>query len=368
MHQRLSRVKSRSAAIRFLLSRAQFKECFAVVNQPGVRNSALAGLQVAIAALVVLPLIELSDFSHLIGFASLGTLVALFGRFAAPERRGFTVFLCLLCQTATVFVMSLVAWLELPMVGQLAILALLCGTLFYIVTVGDFGPPGALIFIFAASVSMGQVDTFASVLERTTATAVAAALAWLVVMITDVFRHDTPAAQDWFKSRPASHKLIAVARMVLGSAVAAYVAYAFGGQHAGWAAMGAVAVLQGSHLHISMSRALQRTIGNVLGALLVALVLLSQPSVWTIIGLVALLSFATETIIGSNYGLGQVLVTPMALFMSYLAAPDLAGMAMVQERVVDTLIGTAVGICFAILFSTLDDRAHLLTHHINRGR
>jgi len=117
-----------------------------------------------------------------------------------------------------------------------------------------------------------------------------------------------------------------------------------------------------------MSRALQRTIGNVLGALLVALVLLSQPSVWTIIGLVALLSFATETIIGSNYGLGQVLVTPMALFMSYLAAPDLAGMAMVQERVVDTLIGTAVGICFAILFSTLDDRAHLLTHHINRGR
>tara|TARA_B100000700_G_C14227578_1_gene482165 strand:+ start:62 stop:391 length:330 start_codon:yes stop_codon:yes gene_type:complete len=96
--------------------------------------------------------------------------------------------------------------------------------------------------------------------------------------------------------------------------------------------------------------------------------LLSQPSVWTIIGLVALLSFATETIIGSNYGLGQVLVTPMALFMSYLAAPDLAGMAMVQERVVDTLIGTAVGICFAILFSTLDDRAHLLTHHINRGR
>ena len=232
MHQRLSRVKSRSAAIRFLLSRAQFKECFAVVNQPGFRNSALAGLQVAIAALVVLPLIELSDFSHLIGFASLGTLVALFGRFAAPERRGFTVFLCLLCQTATVFVMSLVAWLELPMVGQLAILALLCGTLFYIVTVGDFGPPGALIFIFAASVSMGQVDTFASVLERTTATAVAAALAWLVVMITDVFRHDTPAAQDWFKSRPASHKLIAVARMVLGSAVAAYVAYAFGGQHA----------------------------------------------------------------------------------------------------------------------------------------
>ncbi|KXS54914.1 MAG: hypothetical protein AWU57_725 [Marinobacter sp. T13-3] len=368
MHLRLSRLKSRSAAARFLLSPVQIKESLVVVNQPGFRNSTLAGVQVAVTALVVLPLIQLSAFSHLIGFASLGTLVALFGRFAPPARRSLTVFLCLLCQTATVFVMSMVAWSGVPMIGQLAILALICGTLFYIANVGDFGPPGALIFIFAASVSMGQVTEFSVVLERSGATAAAAALAWLVVMLTEMFRHDSPVMVDWFKNRPLSHQLIVVGRMVLGAAVAAYAAHGFGGKHAGWAAMGAVAVLQGSHLHISMSRALQRTGGNVLGATLVALLLMTQPSVWTIIALVAALSFATEAIIGSNYGLGQILVTPMALLMSYLAAPDLTGIAMAQERVVDTLIGTAVGITCAIVFSTLDDRANLLTHHIKRAR
>lgn len=61
------------------------------------------------------------------------------------------------------------------------------------------------------------------------------------------------------------------------------------------------------------------------------------------------------------------LVTPMALLMTYLAAPELAGMNMVQERVVDTLIGVTVGMVLALIFSTLDDRAHLAQHHAEWG-
>lgn len=368
MYTSISKVKSRSMAARFLLSRVQLSESLAMVSQSGARNSRLAGLQVAVTALVVLPLIQVSSFSDLIGFASLGTLVALFGRFAPPARRGMTVFLCVLCQTFTVFGMSLVAWLDVPMGGQLAILALVCGILFYIVNVADFGPPGALIFIFAASVSMGQVDEFATVLERSSATALAAMLAWLLVLSTEGFRHDVEVGPAWFSDRPTSDQLLVVGRIILGAAVSGLVAYSFGGDHAGWAAMGAVVVLQGSHLHISMNRALQRAGGNLLGAILVALVLSTEPSVWTVIVMVAALSFCAEVTIGSNYGLGQVLVTPMALLMSYLAAPDLAGMAMVSERVLDTFIGVAVGVIFAIIFSTLDDRAHLVTHHAKRRR
>ncbi|PPK51654.1 FUSC family protein [Marinobacter persicus] len=262
MYTSISKVKSRSMAARFLLSRVQLSESLAMVSQSGARNSRLAGLQVAVTALVVLPLIQVSSFSDLIGFASLGTLVALFGRFAPPARRGMTVFLCVLCQTFTVFGMSLVAWLDVPMGGQLAILALVCGILFYIVNVADFGPPGALIFIFAASVSMGQVDEFATVLERSSATALAAMLAWLLVLSTERFRHDVEVGPAWFSDRPTSDQLLVVGRIILGAAVSGLVAYSFGGDHAGWAAMGAVVVLQGSHLHISMNRALQRAGGQ----------------------------------------------------------------------------------------------------------
>ena len=358
---------SRLHATRHLLHPHQIRESVALAPQPGQRNSALAGLQVAITALIALPLIQLSPFSHLIGFASLGTLVALFGRFAPQARRGWIVFLCLVTQTLTVFTMSLVAWAGSPLEFQPILLALLCGLLFHLVTIADFGPPGALIFIFAASVSMGSVDSFEQVLQRTAATGTAAALAWVICVLTEAFRHRNPdPAETNPPRRPTSHQLIAVSRIIAGAAIAAFTVYAIGAQHAGWAAMGAVAVLQGAHLHINMSRALQRTVGNLVGAVLVGLLLTTEPSVWSIIVLVALLSFGTETIIGSNYGLGQILVTPMALLMMYLAVPDAAGADMVQERILDTLIGAFIGVVLSVVFSTLDDRAYLARHHVSR--
>ncbi|MCL8383428.1 hypothetical protein [Xanthobacter aminoxidans] len=54
------------------------------------------------------------------------------------------------------------------------------------------------------------------------------------------------------------HRLIAAARITLGSAIATFAVYAAGASHPAWAAMGAQAVMQGTHLHINMSRALQR--------------------------------------------------------------------------------------------------------------
>lgn len=361
----MKKVSNRRFALRLLVNRHQMNESVALAPQPGLRNSALAGLQVAVTALIALPLIQLSPFSHLIGFASLGTLVALFGRYAPRERRGWIVFLCVLCQTLTVFAMSTAVWAGVPIEGQILLLALACGILFYLATAGDFGPPGALIFVFAASVAMSDVESFNLVLQRTAATGAAALLAWLICMLTEILRQratQSPTPVDFPQS--LSHQFIAVARIIVGAGVAAFLAHALGGQYPGWAAMGAVAVLQGAHLHLNMNRALQRSGGNIVGAILVGAFLVLEPSIWTVIVMVAFLSFATEVIIGANYGLGQILVTPMALLMSYLSAPELAGVAMAQERVVDTVIGAAIGMILAVAFSTIDDRAYLARHHV----
>ena len=58
--------------------------------------------------------------------------------------------------------------------------------------------------------------------------------------------------------------------------------------------------------------------------------------------------------------------SPMALLMTYIAAPGLNGADMVSERVLDTLLGAAIGIVFSVLFSTQDDRVYLAEHHIKR--
>ncbi|HTN63645.1 MAG TPA: hypothetical protein VL147_19175 [Devosia sp.] len=86
---------------RHLLRPHLLRDSLALARQPSMRNSALAGLQSALAAAIALPLIHLSPWPHLIGFAALGTLVALFGRFAPERRRSSIVLLCALLQTGT---------------------------------------------------------------------------------------------------------------------------------------------------------------------------------------------------------------------------------------------------------------------------
>jgi len=355
-------------AARHLLKPHQIRESLALAAQPSRRNSSLAGLQAALTVAIALPLVHLSPWPHLTGFAALGSLVALFGRFAAPTDRGRVLLLCALCQCLAVLAMSTAAWLGASSTVQLLLLALGCGLFFFVATAGQFGPPGALIFVFAAGASMGQVGGWQDVIARSLATAAIAALAIGICALTESFRQqarpEAPFPAE--PARPLAHRLIAAGRMVLGAAIAAFVADAAGAPHPAWAAMGAMAVMQGAHLHINMNRALQRMAGTVVGAGLVWLILTQAPSVWSVIALIAVLQFATEVIIGTNYALGQILVTPMALLMSYLAAPGVAGAAMAPERVFDTLLGAAIGIMLAILCSTLDDRSYLASHHAAR--
>lgn len=355
-------------AARHLLKPHQIRESWALAAQPWQRNAALAGLQASLAAAIALPLALVSPWPHLVGFASLGTLAALFGRFAPQAGRGRIVLLCAMWLTFSVLAMSTAAWLGAPYLLQLALLALACGLFFFVANTGQYGPPGALIFVFAAGAAMGHVASWQEVVERATATALAAGLTWLICVGTEAFRqHETPESPFPAEPvRPLDHRLIAAARITLGSAIAAFAAYAAGAAHPAWAAMGTVAVMQGTHLHISMSRAMQRMSGTVVGAGLVWIILSQEPSVWSVVALLIFLQFATEMIIGANYALGQILVTPMALLMSYLAAPGAAGTAMAPERVFDTLVGAIIGIVLAVVCSTLDDRLYLARHHAAR--
>lgn len=320
----LSAAVPRVKAVRYLIKLQRLRESVAIARQPSIKNSALAGLQACAAAAIVLPAFYSSSWQGFIGYASLGTLAALFGRFAPESKRGSIVFWCALLQTLMVLTMSLAAWIGVPQVGQIFLLALACGFFFIVSIAGQFGPPGALIFIFAGSVAMGQVDSFQVVMERTLATGVAALLAWLICVATEHLRELVGSANTPSEpARPLSHRVIATARIIAGTAVAAYVAHFSGAQHPGWAAMGALAVMQGAHLHITMNRAIQRMVGTATGALVVYMVLAQAPSVWVVIPLLLLLTLATEVIIGTNYGLGQILVTAMALLMGYLAWPGI---------------------------------------------
>lgn len=352
----------RRDAARHLLHPDQLRDSAALSRQPSLRNAALAGVQAAMTSAIALPLFHLLPWSHLIGFAALGALVALFGRFAPAGGRSRIVLLCGLWQVLAVLAMSGAAWMGAPAAAQLLLLAAACGVFVFVVATGGFGPPGPLIFVFAAGASMSAGGlTGQEVVEWVLATAIVAALACAVCAATEALRHhptpDRPLPAD--PVRPLAHRLAAALRISLGAGIAVLLSHVLGAAHPAWAAMGALAVMQGAHLHVTMSRALQRMAGTVVGALLAWGVLAQEPSVGMVISVLILLQIATEMVIGVNYALGQTLVTPMALLMTHLAAPQWAGAEIAAERVLDTLLGAGVGIVMAVLLSTLDDRRHL---------
>ncbi|RAI00492.1 FUSC family protein [Acuticoccus sediminis] len=352
-------------AARHLLQPRHLRGSFALQRQPSMRNAMLAGAQAAVTVAIALPLAYLSPWPHLIGYASLGALVALFGRFSPERRRNGIVFICAVCQTLAVLVMSTAVWAGLPETGQLVLLALSCGVFFFVAVTAQVGPPGALIFVFAVGASMHDVGSFQVVLERTAAVAVVATLAWAICAATEALRHHPTAERPLPVDPvpPVADRFVAALRISAGAGLAVFACHAIGAPHPAWAAMGAHAVMQGAHLHINMHRALQRMTGTVLGALIAWAVLSQAPSLWVVVAALVLLQFLTEVIIGSNYGLGQILVTPMALLMTHLAAPHIAGAEMAPERVLDTVLGASIGMVVAVLLSSLEDR-HRLARHV----
>lgn len=362
-------LRARRVAARRLLAPEHFQASLRLNRLASPWLGVVAGLQAALAVLLAIVLVRHSQWPELVGFAALGALAALFGRFAPLLKRHGIVWICAAMLTAAVFVTSLASWLGAPAAMVVLVVALVAGTATVAFNYWKLGGPGAVIIVFAAGAAMTPVESWSVLVERTLATAAGGVMAWLITSATDFLRVrelsrlKMPEEPD----RPFSHILLAGTRIAIGAAAAALIAHAAGWNHPSWAAIGATAVMQGSHLHITLHRALQRMAGTLVGALLVWMILSAQPPFWAIVAAIAAFQFITEVVIGYNYALGQITITPMALLMTYLAAPAANASEMSMERVFDTMLGAVLGIVLAVIFSTFDDRRHLARLHREQG-
>jgi len=335
------------------------------------RVAAIAGMQAALTLLIAVSLIYVSPWSHLVAFPALGALASLFGRYESLSRRRRIVFVCAVLMTASVLLPSLVSYAGATSVHMVLLLAVFAGLLTIAVSRWGLGGPGPVMFVFAVGAVLGPVDSWGVIVERTVATVFGGAVAWVVCALTDVLRAEQARASGAPPARrpPLRSQLIAASRIVVGAALAGLITYAAGWQHPSWAVIGATAVMQGGHLHITMNRALQRMAGTVVGSLLVWAILITDPPFWQILAFIVVFQFVTEVLIGYNYALGQVTVTPMALLMTHLASPIVVSAGVMPvERVFDTIVGAAIGIVLAVVFSSLDDRAYLAKHHRERKK
>ncbi|MFI9051498.1 FUSC family protein [Streptomyces sp. NPDC053427] len=147
---------------------------------------------------------------------------------------------------------------------------------------------------------------------------------------------------------PGSPLLPIGARVAAGCVLAGWVSMVVGVGHPYWAVVTAASIYQ-ANTTLSWQRAVQRTVGNLLGLLLFCVLLpLTHTGQLAMIALVLAFQFGAEACITRNYWLGSVCVTPMALLLTGFGG-HLPAKTLIGDRWIDTVVGAAVGLACCVL-------------------
>ncbi|MFE6160547.1 FUSC family protein [Streptomyces sp. NPDC056486] len=151
----------------------------------------------------------------------------------------------------------------------------------------------------------------------------------------------------WRRLGPGSPLLPIALRTAVGCALAGYASLALGVGRPYWALVTAASLYQ-ANVTLTWNRGVQRVVGNLVGVLAFAAIApLAHLSHAALIVCCLALAFGAEALMGRNYWLGSVCVTPMALLVTEFARIQQPG-GLILDRVVDTFVGALLGILAAI--------------------
>lgn len=153
----------------------------------------------------------------------------------------------------------------------------------------------------------------------------------------------------WGLSRSSLPSLVA-RRAALAVLATCVVAYLLGVTHPYWAVMTTALLisLNGDRLTLT-HRAGHRFVGTVLGVGLFFLVSLLHPSGWWVIVVALVCVFLLQWSVVSNYALGSMFITPMALLVASVGTNSKPIDELMLDRVFETALSCAV--CLVVLWA-----------------
>ena len=316
-------------------------------------------LRAGFSVLVPLLVLVLLDRYEWTAFAAFGAFTSLYGRRSGHvERAGMQLvagsFLTLaVVLGASVALSDEKRWLCVVVGSLVAAGGSLVSDAF------TWHPPGPLflVFGFAACATLPAEPT--DVLAALVIAAASAAFSMLIGQV-GVLREPggwrTPTlpvprfGEVWSAPGAKRHLL----RFLVGTAVAGAVATAVGGSHPYWAMVAVCAVMGAPDLTGRLTRGLHRVVGTLVGVGVAALILPLHPrGVWAVLVIVAL-QVGAELLVGRNYALALLCVTPLALMMGQLAH-EVPLRPLLTDRALETVFGAAVGIAALFL---IPDKPH----------
>jgi Fusaric acid resistance protein-like len=299
---------------------------------------------------VLVPLLVLVAIDHVEWtlYATFGAFTSLYGRERVDLHRVVRQAAAGLAMIVVVALGALVAissareWLAIPIAAAVAVVAT------YVSARHQWRPPGALFHVFGFA-AVASVPARASDLGPAIAVvSVSAAFAVLVGNLGALVRRarrtaDPPAPERPIGGAPGSAWRHAVQS---GLAVLAAGVVATGSDigRPYWAMVAAVVPLMASDFASQLVRGMHRVIGTFIGLGVTWLLLELDLPAAAVVVIVAALQLATELLVGRNYALALICITPLALLIVHLAAPLVSRSQLLGDRVLETVIGVTIGL------------------------
>ncbi|WP_344610090.1 FUSC family protein, partial [Dactylosporangium salmoneum] len=130
-------------------------------------------------------------------------------------------------------------------------------------------------------------------------------------------------------------------------ALAGGIATAAGFERPYWAMTAALVPLSVVTLRRQVTRGVHRAAGTVAGLGVAAGLLVAPLPIEATIALVALCQAGAELLVGRHYAAAMVFITPLALLVGQIAAPQPVP-GLLVARLVETVIGVGVGVATAV--------------------
>jgi Fusaric acid resistance protein-like len=328
--------------------RAAARAFLTVRPTPGAHRVALrAGISTLVPLLVVVAL----GHPGWTPFAAFGAFAAIYGRNsvhlsrAAMQVSAGAALTVAVAAGVAVGASPARAWLAIVVAAGVAALGAA------LAEAQDWHPPGAMFLVFAFGAVASAPHRLTDVPVALCVSGASVVFAVLVGNVRGLVGHGLVAHARGRRRTPrptppaALRPVHAVGPVgnVVAVLVAGAAATASGIGHPYWAMVAAVAPLGAPGAAHQLTRAGHRVVGTLAGLLTAgALLTLRLAPVPTVL-VIAVLQVATEWLIGRNYALALLFITPMALLMGQIAAPAPAGQLLL-DRGAETVIGALVGL------------------------
>ncbi|MFT4259538.1 FUSC family protein [Microbacterium sp.] len=218
------------------------------------------------------------------------------------------------------------------------------------------GPPGPLFFVLTYGLATHIVGTGA--IDRTvylSAFAAGCLFSYLLSFAPLVFprvRSRRPRSLREILPGPSltADGRMLLLRVVLVSLFGALLGLILDPTRTYWVVGSGIAVIGvAAARSAALQRGLHRMLGTIIGAGVYALLALMHPSGVPLALLVGVLQFVVEIIVVRQYAIALVFITPLALLLAGAATGTIGSLDVAFERVVDTLVGAALGTASGVL-------------------